>query len=745
MKNGKIISVFIVFLISSSCLFAQATKVKFDKWTFKNTKDTKYLPATVPGTVHTDLLANGKIEDPFYRDNEKKVQWIEKEDWVYRTEFGIVSLEGKRDLVFEGLDTYASVFINGKKILDAENMFLGYRVKDIKKYLNTGNNILEIKFSSPITIEDSLAKVFYKSTGIKKLPETGRIFTRKAAYHYGWDWSPRFVTCGIWRDAYMEIYEDNKIDNISISQAFNDDYTKAFLYYKIKLINNNNDKYEIEIVNKTDNTVQTYPYSQNISFAIDNPKLWWSNGLGEAYLYDFDIILKRENVILDTKSVRTGIRKIELIQDNDSAGRTFYFKLNGVPVFMKGANWIPADNFLPRVTKDKYKELIWASKDANMNMLRVWGGGVYEDDEFYNQCDENGIMVWQDFMFACAMYPWNKEFIHNVINEAVYNIIRLHNHPSVALWCGNNEIDEGWHNWGWQNGYNEKEKEEIWKGYKKIFQELLPVVFEGSFINVPYVSTSPEIGWGHKESMTQGDSHYWGVWWGMEKFDTLEKKVPRFMSEYGFQGFPDTSTINRFTDVKDRYLFSEVLKTHQKHPTGYETLTKYMEIYGLKTNDYNEFIKNTQTLQSLCLKTAIEAQRLSKPYCMGTLLWQFNDCNPVVSWSLIDYHGNPKPSLNEVKKLYDDILIIPVEEKGMIRVYIVNDKREEVYGKLTLLNRNQKEETTMFIKGVDVLPNSSKMYFEKTAEEFFEKSTLECEFVTKDGKKYSNEIKILQR
>lgn len=733
----------IILLLSSEYIFAQVTKVKFDKWEFRNAKEANYLPATVPGTVHTDLLANGIIEDPFYRDNEKKVKWIEKEDWVYRTEFSVENLETKRDLVFEGLDTYTNVFINGQKVLYAENMFRGYRVKEVQKYLSKGNNVLEVMFRSPIAIEDSLANAFYKSTGIKKLPETGRIFTRKAAYHYGWDWSPRLVTCGIWRDAYMEVYEDNKIDNVSISQAFNDDYTKAFLYFRIKLINNNN-KYEIDIVNKTDNTVQTYPYLQNISLAIENPKLWWSNGMGEAHLYDFDVVLKKDGVTLDTKNIRTGIRKIELIQDNDSAGRTFYFKLNGVPVFMKGANWIPADNFLPRVTKDKYKELIKTAKETNMNMLRVWGGGVYEDDEFYNQCDENGILVWQDFMFACAMYPWNKEFVNNVIDEAMYNIVRLYNHPSIALWCGNNEIDEGWHNWGWQNSYNEKEKEEIWKGHKKIFQELLPTIFDGSFINVPYVSTSPQTGWGNKESMKQGDSHYWGVWWGMEKFDTLEKKVPRFMSEYGFQGFPDTSTVNKFTEAKDRYLFSDVLKTHQKHPTGYETLAKYMEMYYLKTNDYNEFMKNTQTLQSLCLKTAIEAQRKAMPYCMGTLLWQFNDCNPVVSWSLIDYYGMPKPSLNEVKKLYDDILIIPAEENGMIRIYIVNDRREEVYGKLTLLNRNQKDETTMFIKGVDVLPGLSKVYFEKTAEEFFEKSTLDCEFVTKDGKKYINEIKIRQ-
>jgi beta-mannosidase len=743
-KNKIGILFFIVLLLSSNCLYAQATKVKFDKWSFKNVKDTKYSPATVPGTVHTDLLANGIIEDPFYRDNEKKVQWIEKEDWAYRTEFTVENLEANRDLVFEGLDTYANVFINGKKVLYAENMFCGYRVKDINKYLNKGNNILEVVFRSPIAIEDSLAKAFYKNTGLKKLPETGRIFTRKAAYHYGWDWSPRLVTCGIWRDTYMEVYEDNKINNVYINQAFSDDYKKAFLYFNIDLITETKYKYEISIVNKSDNTVQSFPYSKSLSIIIENPKLWWSNGLGEPYLYDFDVVLKKDNITLDTRSIRTGIRKIELIQDKDSLGKSFYFKLNSVPVFMKGANWIPADNFLPRVTKERYRDLIKTAKETNMNMLRVWGGGVYEDDEFYNQCDENGILVWQDFMFACAMYPFNDNFLGNVKEEAIYNIKRLRNHPSIALWCGNNEIYEGWINWGWNKDYTQAQSELIENGYNKLFKELLSSLAKEYTPEIKYVPTSPEIGWGHKESMTQGDSHYWGVWWGMERFDTLEKKVPRFMSEYGFQGFPDTSTINRFTDVKDRYLFSDVLKTHQKHPTGYETLTKYMEMYGLKTSDYNEFIKNTQTLQILCLKTAIEAQRRAMPYCMGTLLWQFNDCNPVVSWSLIDYYGMPKPSLEVVKRLYDDMLVIPVEENGVIKVYVVNDRNETVYGKLTLQNRNEKEETTLFIKGIDVSPNSSKVYFERTVEEFFENSLLECEFVTKDGKKYFNEIKIRQ-
>jgi len=740
-KNCRILIIY-VLLLSSNLAYTQVMKVKFDNWSFRNNKDTKYLPATVPGTVHTDLLANGVIEDPFYRNNEKKVQWVEKEDWVYRTEFRIENIEEKKDLVFEGLDTYANVFINGRKVLNANNMFVAYRIKDFNKYLKNGNNILEIFFRSPIAVEDSLAKIFYKQTGIKKLPETGRIFTRKAAYHYGWDWSPRFVTCGIWRDVYMEVYEDVKIKDVYVKQRINEDYTKAILDFNVELNTADTEGFEIEILSKEDKSINKFPGKDNISITVDNPKLWWSNGAGEPYLYKYEVVLKKGEKVFDRKPVNIGIRKIELVQEQDSVGKSFYFKLNGVPVFMKGANYIPADNFLPSVTKEKYKELIKVAKEANMNMLRVWGGGVYEDDEFYEQCDENGILVWQDFMFACAMYPWGKDFLSKVTEEAEYNTKRLRNHPSIVLWCGNNEIDEGWKNWGWQNNYSEEKKDLIWTGYQKIFQELLPELVSKNTNGVPYVSTSPQIGWGHKESMTQGDSHYWGVWWGLEPFVTLEKKVPRFMSEYGFQSFPDTSTINQFTEEKDRYLFSDVLKVHQKHPTGFENITKYLEMYKLSTNDYNEYINNSQKLQILCLKTAIEAQRRAMPRCMGTLLWQFNDCNPVISSSVLDYYGTPKSSLDAVKALYADILISPVEENGMIKIYIVNDKNKTINGKLTLQNKNDKEETTLFIKGIDVLPNSSKVYFERTSGEFFDNSLLECLFETKDGEKYFNEIRI---
>jgi len=337
-------------------------------------------------------------------------------------------------------------------------------------------------------------------------------------------------------------------------------------------------------------------------------------------------------------------------------------------------------------------------------------------------------------MFACAMYPWDKEFLMNVWKEATYNFIRLYNHPSIALWCGNNEIDEGWHNWGWQNSYSENERETIWKGYKKVFQEMLPLIFEGSFVNVPYISSSPEIGWGKKESMTHGDSHYWGVWWGLAKFDTLEKKVPRFMSEYGFQSFPDTSTVNKFTDPKDRYLFSDVLKVHQKHPTGYENLSKYMAMYDISTDDYHQYIRNTQELQELCLITAIEAQRLAKPYCMGTLFWQFNDCNPVVSWSVIDYYGTPKPSLNIVKELYAETILIAKEENGKLNLYIVSDKQSEQKASLLILNSVED-----ILDSIEVIipSNSSAKYYEYDLANSYYRD-VEFLLVFKDGREISS-------
>jgi beta-mannosidase len=379
---------------------------------------------------------------------------------------------------------------------------------------------------------------------------------------------------------------------------------------------------------------------------------------------------------------RIGLRTIELVQEEDQSGRSFYFRVNGLPVFVKGANYIPQDNFVPRVGDSVYRALLSDAKDAGMNMLRVWGGGIYENDIFYDLCDEMGIMVWQDFMFACSMYPGDRGFLDNVKVEAIQNITRLRHHPSLALWCGNNEIDEGWKNWGWQKqySYSKEDSATVYDAYREIFERILPESVNKYDPGRFYIPTSPLYGWGRKESMSHGDNHYWGVWWGKEPFEVYEKKVGRFASEYGFQGFPDLSTINRFTTPEERVLGSPVMKVHEKHPVGFETIDEYMRRDYRKPKDFESYVMVSQLLQAEGMKIAITAHRRAMPRCMGTLYWQLNDCWPVISWSSRDYYGKKKALHYWLKDLYAPILISPVIEDGRARIYVVSDLLKDEKG-----------------------------------------------------------------
>lgn len=536
-------------------------------WVFKEPGKDKWLPATVPGTVHTDLMKQKLIPDPFYRDNEAKVQWVSKLDWDYRTQFNVDARQlsaNNLELVFEGLDTYADIWLNDRLILHTDNMFRTWQV-DVKPWLKAGKNQLLIRFYSAERITDSLANAQLPLV----LPsENNRHYSRKAQYHFGWDWGPKLVTCGIWRKITLRGWDDIREEDIS-----------------------------------------------------------WKKGL----------------------------KKVELVQEPDSAGSTFYFRINGQPVFMKGANWIPADVFLPRIGKARYRQLLVAAKEANFNMLRVWGGGIYEDDAFYDLCDSLGIMVWQDFMFAGAMYPsGDAHFLENVKQEAIDNIKRLRRHPCIVAWCGNNEIDEAWNNWGWQDQFHLSQQyaEVLWGDYKKLFRELLPQLVADYDGMRPYISTSPKNGWGRKESMTDGDSHYWGVWWGLEPVVRYKEKIPRFMSEYGMQAMPNWETIKMFSLPADWDTASVVMKVHQKHPTGYKTLAAYLEQNDDHPATFKAFAEATQQLQAKALTTAITAHMDAAPYCMGTLFWQFNDCWPVSSWSVVDYYGRKKKGYYAVKRLY---------------------------------------------------------------------------------------------
>jgi beta-mannosidase len=743
-----------LFLLGYSFAFSQndanISLTKEIKWQFRKQGDKEWIPATVPGTVHTDLFNNKKIPDPFFGSNEKEIQWIENENWEYQATFKIDAEILKNPhirLVFEGLDTYAKVYLNDSIIITANNMFRIWK-KDVKKYLKQGNNRLYILFESAVNKGKEMAKQLNYT-----LPGDEKVFVRKAQYQFGWDWGPRFVTCGIWRPVYIEVWKDFKIENIRLIQT-SVTTEAANITAKLDILSDSANSFNI--VAKSREMGVTLAISQvrfdkgmnthKISFSIMKPELWWCNGLGNPKLYDFVFEIKKGKKVFDRKSVRTGLRSLELVRINDSAGKTFYFKLNGLPVYMKGANYIPPDNFMPRVSKDTYEKLTDDVVNSNMNMLRVWGGGIYESDDFYNICDEKGILVWQDFMFACAMYPGDDDFIENVKNEVTDNIKRLQFHPCIALWCGNNEIDEGWKNWGWQKQYKYSAKDslKIWKDYVSLFQKIIPEIINKYDNMRPYWQSSPSIGWGHKESLLSGDSHYWGVWWGLEPFDTYKKKVGRFASEFGFQGLPDMKTIKEFC-YSNNTVDSALLKNHEKHPTGFETIRKYMEReYNIPKN-FEKYNYVSQLLQAYGIKTAIEAQRRNKPFCMGSLYWQLNDCWPVVSWSGRDYYGRWKALQYFVKNVYRDILITVDEKNERLRVYITSDRLAKAGGTLKLqLNdlsgkRLWKKDTAIIVK-----ENSSAKYYDVCITDVLRNANLsnqvyfKAQFVSQNTDVYDN-------
>jgi len=363
--------------------------------------------------------------------------------------------------------------------------------------------------------------------------------------------------------------------------------------------------------------------------------------------------------------------------------------INGKPVFMKGANWIPMESFPSAARDEKYRRLVEDAAAANMNMLRVWGGGIYEKEIFYSLCDSSGILVWQDFMFANAMYPWDREFLDDVEAEAEENVRRLADHPCIALWCGNNEIDEAWHNWGWRDGYTEDESTAIWDGYGEVFENILPNAVSAHGNGAPYISTSPKYGRGDRRSLADGDCHYWGVWHDAEPFEVLLTKTGRFMSEFGFQSFPPIETVSRFsgiagdTTVPD-CLDSPELLCHQKHPRGNSLILEYMRRDYDVPGRFEDFVYVSQLLQARGVRMGIEAQRRAAPFCMGSLFWQLNDCWPAVSWSCVDYSGERKALYYQAAKAFSPELISPVAENDTIKIFFVSDSPEQPEGILRL-------------------------------------------------------------
>ncbi|CUS76372.1 beta-mannosidase [Candidatus Kryptonium thompsonii] len=641
----------------------------------------KWNKGIVPGAVHLDLISNGFIPDPYFEMNEFEVQWVDKVDWLYRKKF-ILDLDPSKSkfnsikLVFEGLDTVGNVKLNGQFLGSFDNMFIqhSFEVKDILKF---GENEIEVYFKSPTLAGKELESRY------GKLPvelASHRVYLRKAQYSFGWDWAPVLTTSGIWKPVYLEFIELARIKNIWFKTISVSD-SKALVAVEIELEKLTDDDidlqievffenekiYERDFVQKGRDRVRVH------RFEVISPKLWFPNGYGEPSLYTARIKLSKDGVILDEVIKKFGIRTVRLLQESDDEGESFIFEINGEKIFCKGANWIPADCFLPRVKNEDYDALLGMAKESNLNMLRVWGGGVYESDYFYDKCDELGIMIWQDFMFACASYPEHDDFIQNVKNEAIQIVKRLRNHPSIVIWCGNNENE-----WIWVDK-TKKHPDEM--PGAMIFSGVLKQICQEYDGTRPYWRSSP---WGkdYPNSETDGNHHQWKVWSHWVDYRDYEKVKARFITEFGFQAPPHPETLKEVLKPENRNFNSLSIQHHNRQEDGIPRLFKFLSSHHKVTSDFEDLIYRMQLNQAEAIKFAVENWRIRKFKTAGALFWQWNDCWNVISWSAIDYRKKPKALYYYARKFFNPVIVVVKRFDDKIKIFVVNDLLSPVEGNL---------------------------------------------------------------
>ncbi len=648
------------------------------KWTAACKEREITIPAMVPGDVYKDLLEAKQIPDPFYRDNEEQCKWIGESDWVYSRNFSVSKALLKREQVFlkcHGLDTLATVRINGKKIATTDNMFRTWEW-DVKSLLTAGSNTIAISFSSAMKYCRAKGKQ-------RKLPSWvayDRNWIRKEQCNFDWDWGLHAVTCGIWRDIELIGVDTARLTDVAVVQ---DHSQKGRVGLSVSLAAERLNRKRLKAVvtvSFKERQVQREEVSmrgakRSVDLRVTDPQLWWPNTMGEQPLYDVTVdLIDGAGNTLDTLTKRIGLRTLELDRHQDEWGESFQFVVNGVPFFAKGANWIPADAILARMSEKHYRMLLEASAAANMNMLRVWGGGIYEDDRFYDLCDELGICVWQDFMFACATYPsFDKSFMATVKAEASDNVRRLRHHPSIALWCGNNELE------GWMVRDTWTQYAMSWKDYGKLFDKLLPDLTSKLDPQRAYWPSSPHTPKGDRQednNPNSGDAHLWDVWHGKKPFEWYRTCEHRFNSEFGFQSFPEPRTVNGCTEPGDRNITSRIMEHHQRSGIGNATIMQYMLDWFKLPLGFENTLWVSQVLQGMAIKYACEHWRRSMPRGMGTLYWQLNDCWPVASWASIDFHGRWKALHYMAKEFFAPVLVSGVEDKktGTVEIHVTSDR-----------------------------------------------------------------------
>jgi len=635
-------------------------------WDFRQVGTGEWLPARVPGGVHTDLLTLGRIPDPFVGDNELRVQWVAESDWNYRYRFACspeLLEQNKVFLVCEGLDTLAHVILNSHELGHTDNMFRRYEW-DVKSILDpNGANELIITFGSPV-------KYSAEKQSIRPLPGVDQAISggphlRKAPCQFGWDWGPQLPSVGVWKDIRLEGYSEGRFSDINLQQKHDDGnvtveakleverWEDATLAAVIRITTPKGELIEKEaLISLQGDGVLKVP--------VPDPELWWPNGYGEQPLYQVEVSLVREDAsieaVLDRRSYQVGLRKIELRQDQDQWGRSFVIVVNDIPILSKGSNWIPADSFPTRITDDSLEYLIRSAAETHQNMLRVWGGGFYEEERFYDLCDRYGILVWQDFIFSCSIYPLDDpEFVENVRFEVVENIHRLRHRASLALWCGNNEMEWGWVDWGW----NQPELQDLKAAYDQFFHHILPAWCQDEDPDHPYWPSSPssDTPFVDPNGQIQGDSHYWDVWHGRKPFTAYRDQYPRFMSEFGFQALPPLETIRTYADEADWNMTSYIMEQHQKNASGNSLMVGQMLDTFRLPKDFASMVYLSLVLQAEGIRYGVEHWRRNPDRVAGILYWQLNDCWPVASWSSLDYFGRWKALHYAARRFYAPLML----------------------------------------------------------------------------------------
>lgn len=645
-------------------------------WELRKCGSDEVIGATVPGCVHLDLMNAKIIEDPFYGDNEYKVAWVHECDWEYSRAFEVDERlldSDKVCLECDGLDTIADVTINGCALGRVENMYIQHCF-DVRDKLIPGTNNIQISFVSPVNhVQQFLQSDPLMSPG-DSIP--GSIYTRKCPSQWGWDWGPKLPTSGIWRSIRLAAYKVARIEDLRVRQkhrrggqvtldidASLERYGRGPCAVTFRLIHPDG-----KVEEQESRAVGT---RARWSVNIEKPSLWWPNGYGDQPLYRVEAVLRSDEAELHSTVKSVGLRSLKLEQKKDAHGRSFTFVVNDVPIFCKGADWIPADQFPSRITPERYRHLISSAARANMNMLRVWGGGIYEDELFYDLCDEHGILVWQDFMFSCAFYPTDVRYLDNCRADLEHNIVRLRGRACLALWCGNNEIE-----WFLADGAGGEKSAVRKKQYTKLFHDFIPSVVGRLDPDTAYWPSSPSSGakpFESPNSQESGDGHFWGVWHQRLPFTAYRTQYHRFMSEFGFESVPALETVKTFASKDDLNITSRIVESHQKNSAGNGLILYYLAQTFRFPKNFEMMTYVSQLLQAEAMRYGVEHWRRNRGRCMGTLYWQLNDCWPVSSWSSIDYYGRWKALQYFARRFYAPVLLSIAEDGTRAEIHVTND------------------------------------------------------------------------